>query len=160
MSHLKQCLKCGKSTAYEGAEPDSCSHCGAIYRKVEEALRGPTTRPMTTAAVPRTAQKRERAMDHFEFAEVMRSESIYPTFRTVVNVIYWVGIALALILFTGGVISTAKLSIGPGPAIAGFVMAVLLYIVFRVTKEMSLMLADLSDATVRMAARQENQDVS
>lgn len=159
MSNSKQCLKCGKSTAYEGAEPEACSHCGAIYRKVEETIRnGPPTRPMSAATVSHSRQRYAPPANHIEFAEVMRAESIYPTFRAVVNIIYWVGVALALLSLIAGLWVSIRSNIGPGPAMGGLLVAVLMYIVFRVTKEMSLMLADLSDATVRMAARQEAAD--
>lgn len=155
MSKAKPCLKCGKSTPYEGAEPEACAHCGAIYRKVEEALRnGPISRPMDSVTLP-PARPRYATLDHVEFAHVMRAESIYPTFRAVVNILYWVGVVLAVLSLISGIWITLRTHSGPGPALGGLLAAVLIYIVFRVTKEMSLMLADLSDATLRTAAHKE-----
>lgn len=155
MSKTKPCLKCGKSTPYDGAEPEACAHCGAIYRKVEEALRnGPISRPMGSATLP-PAKPRYAPLDHIEFARVMRAESIYPTFRAAVHIIYWVGIVLAMLSVVSGFWISLRSPSGPGPAMGGLLAAVLIYVAFRVTKEMSLMLADLSDATVRTAAHKE-----
>ncbi len=47
---------------------------------------------------------------------------------------------------------------GIAAAIGGVAGAVLVFVLARVGKEMSLMLADLSDATVRMAAHAEGHN--
>lgn len=153
----KNCLKCGHTAQFEST-PDlltPCPACGAIYSKVEGAHR-PTTASSTG---PSSKLSRiSHSADHYEFADEMRDSSLYPAFRAVVGIIYWVGIVLAVLCLAGGLIATAKTGIGPGPAIGGIVIAVIIYIAFRVTKEASLMLADIADATVRMASRQQSTD--
>lgn len=151
----KKCLKCGHIATFDGTQaPLACPKCSAIYSKVEEAMRQREGDPSAPPSrLP--AQRRPASLDHYEFADDMRGTSLYPAFRAVVGVIYWVGIVFAALCLLSGIVITAKSNIGPGPAIGGVVMAVIVYIIFRVTKEASLMLADIADATVRMAASGE-----
>jgi hypothetical protein len=154
----KKCLKCGHTATYEGLNaPLACPNCSAIYAKVEAAIRPrETASPGPASRLP--SHKRPTSLDHFDFADNMRSESLYPAFRAVVGVIYWVGVVLAVLCVIGGLVASSKTNIGPGPTFAGIVLAIIIYIIFRVTKEASLMLADIADANIRMAAHQEQRD--
>ena len=88
------------------------------------------------------------------FVATMRAESLYPTWRTMVSLMTWLGYLAAVVtlVVTG---ATAKGSgfqvlIGAGAAAAIAIFATL-------GKEFWLMMADLSDAAVRMAAVQERR---
>ena len=160
--------------------PDACPNCGAIYAKVEDAAaRGKPIRPARSAAAstkdtsaPTTLSQVDapsRALDKpaparaermpaepsEPFVKLMRRESLYPTFRSVVSIFFWLGIlfvfvsaALAVFSMRGAVMAGT---------LAGLAMVVVLLSFMR---EASLMLADLSDAAVRMAERQEERPSS
>ena len=85
----------------------------------------------------------------------MRMHSNYPTFRSVVGLFAWVGYLIAALVAIGSFISMVKMNVASG--LMGLAFALLLLICTRVSKEASLMLADGSDALVRMAARQEQR---
>lgn len=152
----KTCRKCGHTTTYAptSLEPQSCMECGGIYRKVEEAFQRaaegrPSQLPRASvfSRVAATAPSGHRA-----YIEVLRSESLYPTWRQLVTLvaIFWYLLAAAALV--GGVMAF-KESFYAG--LGGLGMALFLAIVGRVGKELAFMLADLSDATVRMAAKTE-----
>lgn len=91
-------------------------------------------------------------IDQRQFVEDMRSSSIYPAFRAAVQIIYWVILLMALVSAIGGVI----VATGSGNAFAiliGLCVAAFLYVVAKVWREASLMIADLCDASVRLAMR-------
>ncbi|MBP3980845.1 hypothetical protein J8G26_08905 [Acidovorax sp. JG5] len=149
----KICRKCGHTTTYSGMEPQSCTACGAIYRKVEEALQQAAQERAERAARPSLAPSRVAASiptDHHAYAAELRSDSLYPTWRQLVTVftIFWYVVAVAVGI--GGLIAF-KNSFMAG--LSGLGVAVLIAIFAKVGKELSLMLADLSDATVRLAAK-------
>lgn len=151
MTQNKKCLKCGHNAEYSAEPPTACPSCGAVYAKVEQAMReGPPPRPRPTpTSSPYVKQ------DHHSFAMQLRQESIYPTFRTVVKIAYWLGVIAAALIAIGGI--TASFSAGVGALFGGIALAALTFVFAKVAKEMSLMLADLSDATLRTAARAEAQ---
>jgi len=70
-----------------------------------------------------------------------------------VKIAYWLGVALAVLIVVGGIFTS--FSTGAGAFIGGIVVGALVFVLAKVAKEMSLMLADLSDATVRSAAQAE-----
>ena len=151
MTHNKKCLKCGHSAEYIAEPPTACPACGAVYAKVEQAMReGPPPRPLPA---PTSSPYLKR--DHHSFATQLRHESIYPTFRAVVKIAYWLGVIASVLIAIGGI--TASFSAGVGALLGGLALAALIFVFSKVAKEMSLMLADLSDATVRTAARAEAQ---
>lgn len=49
---VKVCLKCKHKTPYDSTPPTACEACGAIYRKVEEALMRRKARPEVPGAPP------------------------------------------------------------------------------------------------------------
>lgn len=160
----RKCLKCGHhNTAASGDELEACPACGAIYSRVDAAISGRASEPVRpTVSSPvkpsgfeRRARRQSEELDVHEFAEVLRSESLYPTFRSLVKLIYWFLIALAIfsglgtlmLIFTGS-------GVGRIGGVIGGIFATLFFIlVAKLTSETSLMLADLSDAAVRIAAR-------
>lgn len=150
----KTCRKCGHVATYSGMEPQSCMECGAVYRKVEEAMQQASEgRP---SQLPRSAVFARSSVsapaDHHAYIAVLRSESLYPTWRQLVSVVTILGYLLAVGFLIGGVIAL-KGSFSAGWAGVG--TALFIAIFAKVGKELSFMLADLSDATVRMAARVE-----
>ena len=153
----KKCLKCGHSTTYDLEPPISCSNCGAIYAKVEQAMQNPLARPTPQPQRPIiTTRPADPDPSHISFAEVMRSESLYPTFRALTNAAYYFMVLIAALVLIGGIF--AFLNLGIGYLFGAIVGAAFIYLIARVSRELSLMLADLSDATVRMAAARQDQN--
>jgi hypothetical protein len=169
----RRCLKCDHlNPAADGGDLESCPKCGAIYSRVEamaaakgiEAVRRPRREPtLETVADPapifsdRVEPPRQGVSDLQVFVSLMRGHSLYPTFRGLTQVGHWLGTALALLCLASGLISFFYGSGGMGMMglLAGVGLALFSYIASRVLKEMSLMLADLSDAAVRLAAAAE-----
>ena len=156
----KKCLKCGHVAVFDVLDPLSCVECGAVYSKVHEALRGdplPRTRSALGSGGPSSrfpSASRGAGASAHAFAERMRDESLYPTWRQLVGIVAMLGYALAAVALLAALIALFKGSVAVG--FAGLCGAVLLAVVARVGKEASHMLADLSDASVRLAARAES----
>lgn len=167
----RKCLKCGHvNNSATGEELEACPECGAIYSRVEAAFAArPTPGPSSATARPvpipppvssfvqRPQTKTETELDVHEFAETMRSGSLYPTFRSLIKVFYWFWMLLAVIAAIGTLVTLFK---GTGSSrivggLGGLFMTLFFILLARLTSETSLMLADLSDAAVRIAARQE-----
>lgn len=162
----KTCRKCGETTAYSVMEPLSCMGCGAVYRKVEEALqRASEAQPSKLPQMPQMPQMPQlaaavRAMGrsggvggHYDYIYLLRSESLYPTWRQLVTLVTLLWYVVAALMLLGGLITAFKGSFYAG--IGGACGALFIAIVAKVGKELAFMLADLSDATVRMAAKAE-----
>ena len=84
----------------------------------------------------------------------MRDDSLYPTWRKIVGLFTWIWYLTAIAVLISSVMTTktSMLAILPG---IGAAAAIALFA--KVWKELSLMLADLSDATVRLAAAKEDR---
>lgn len=162
------CKKCGFVAAFEGHAPLACPNCGAVYAKVEEALQAggevraaQRAEQSRSAAVPvpmaASSGSRRRGgdapLDVHAFAKRMRADSLYPTWRQLVVVYKWLGYAAALVLFITGLVMLFSSGAAAGmiPLFTGVVVA----IVVKAMVELSLMMADMSDANVRMAAQRE-----
>lgn len=168
------CKKCDHLATYEGAPPVACPACGAIYAKVEEALRvaaearaagrdaqaqamprqAPPTLGTKAPAFQRSTRDRDDdGVDVHAFAKRMRAESLYPTWRQLVVIYKWLGYAIALVIFGAGIVMLFTKAAGAStfPLVGGLVTAVLV----KAMVELSLMMADMSDANVRMAAQRE-----
>ena len=148
---IRKCLKCSHvNSQASGDELEGCPECGAIYSRVEAAWGArPVARP-AAAAAPLDAE-----VSVEDFAERMRRSSLYPTFRNLVEVLHWVLLLLAAFVFVGGLLGAWQ---GQGAAAVGsfffgLTFGLFFVVVARVSREMSLMLADLSDAAVRIASR-------
>lgn len=161
----RTCLKCGnKNRQATGAELEPCPVCGAIYSRVEaaRAARGPEPAPAgapvaaVAASTPTQAPQRPPATPTSgPYLEQLRASSNYPTFRSVVGVFAVVGYLLAALVAVGAAFSLVKVNIGAG--LLGLAFALFIVVMTRMGKEMSLMVADGSDALVRMAALQESR---
>lgn len=158
----KKCLKCGHVATYESHQPDACPACGAIYRKVEEAAaasqNGAPAKTRNSGFGPsvmpsRASQKARSPKEDLEwFVDDMRSNSLYPTWRELVKWATWFGYLLAILALLGGTIGLFTGSIGSG--LAAIFAALILAVIARVWRELSLMVADLADSSVRQAAQQ------
>ena len=155
--NTKLCLKCGHSATYSGTPPESCPSCGAIYAKVEAAFsqsEGPPSR-LPPAARAASSRRRGSTRDVHAFTQTMRQESLYPAWRTIVGACSLLGYLFAALIFIGGLVAIKQSWAAP---IAGAALAAVVAFIAKMMKEMWLMLADLSDASVRIAAAQERQD--
>lgn len=160
----KQCLKCQHSTTYDGQPPLACPACGAIYSKVEEALRTGAVKPKAQPAEPEIkylkvkgtpAQTEPQAPDVHAFVRQMRADSLYPAWRKIVGLVTIVWYLLAVVALIIGIVSTNGSFLG---VLAGAGTAAFIAIFARIGKELSLMLADLSDAAAyQAAARSQDQ---
>ena len=173
----RNCLKCGHANhEASGDELEACPSCGAIYSRVEAAW---GARPMVSRAPrptgpaageaaagagasspapsPTSAARGAGAAEVSVevFAERLRLESLYPTFRSLVQLVYWLFVVLAVVCFAGALVGAWN-GVGAarvGTFFGGVVVGLLFLIVAKVSREMSLMLADLADAAVRIASR-------
>jgi hypothetical protein len=148
----RKCLKCGHATQYETVAPEACNSCGAVYHKVEEAMRGgPASRPAPSRAPAYRPPPRNNPIA--DYAEAMRSDSLYPTWRELVKWATWLGYLIAALVTIGGVIALKEGHIKSGGG--ALAAAVFIVILARVWRELSLMVADLADASVRQASNTE-----
>ena len=156
----KTCRKCGHVATYSGMEPQSCMECGAVYRKVEEAMQQasegrfsqlPRASVSAQLAAGRGGERRPAVAGVHGFAEQMRSDSLYPFWRKLVGIATVLGYVLAGFMMVGAVVTLFRGAVGAG--IGGMVAAALIAFMVRMAKELWLMLADLSDASMRIAAR-------
>lgn len=143
---VKSCIKCGHGVEYEGVPPAECAKCGAIYSKVEQAF------STHGDSMVRNVSSPKGAMDLDDFAAKMRDQSQYPVFRTLVGLGTLVGYALAVIVAIGSFVVMRETVMA---GLFGLCFAVVIAIFAKAGKEISLMLADLADAAVRLAARSE-----
>lgn len=156
----KTCLKCGRPNPSASGDPlEACPGCGAIYSRVEAAWgarhAGAVPAAAPSAARPAPPVAHEPAESVQEFTIGLRLESLYPTFRSLVQLVYWLFVVLAVVCFAGALVGAWN-SVGAarvGGFFGGVVLGLLFLIVAKVTREMSLMLADLADAAVRIASR-------
>ena len=161
----KQCLKCNHIASFDGAPPLACPQCGAIYSKVEEALRAnaPLRPPRSShpssgfahTEPPRSlrsanATPATEEPDVHAFARRMRGESLYPAWRKIVGLVTILWYVVAVVALIIGIVSTKGSFVG---VLAGAGTAAFIALFARIGKELSLMVADLSDASVYMAAQ-------
>ena len=157
----RKCLKCAHvNPAATGDALEACPSCGAIYSRVEAAFaarangeqRPPVVRPMVEPA-PRANTQIPDDTDVHAFADTLRAESLYPTFRSLVRVFYWFFILLSVIAAIGTLVTLFRGSgIGRiGGTIGGVFMTLFFILIARLVSETSMMMADLSDAAVRIA---------
>jgi len=147
----KICRKCGHVNEQSSGLPlEACPVCGAIYSRVEAAQTARASAPAQTSAAARPVPAKP---GNEAYLEQLRARSNYPAFRTVVGLSTLVGYLLAALAAIGAVAAFVKVGVGAG--LMGLVIALLLAIMTRVGKEVSLMMADASDALVRMAALQD-----
>ena len=110
--------------------------------------------PVFTGEMP-ARRNRRPTVGIDEFVGRLRVESIYPIFRGFVQLFYVIGLLLAAACAIGGVVALLRTGGGMVALAVGIGLAVLLVLFARLFKETSLMLADMSDAMVRIARNQE-----
>ena len=132
---LKICVRCGHNNPKAtGADDEACPSCGAIYSKARPVPRGGA---LTLPA----------------YVEALRAQTLYPTFRGVTGILHWV-IWFTTIMIA--LLSIVMATFGEFRLAAGSLVLTLLFWVFsRAAKEGALMLADLADAMVRLAASRD-----
>lgn len=160
----KTCLKCGRPNPSASGDPlEACPSCGAIYSRVEAAWgvrpnganAGAAATTPAHAAPAAPVPPPAEAETVGEFAVWMRLQSLYPTFRSLVDLVYWVWVAMAVVCFAGALVGMWN-GVGTGrlvPLFAGVLLGLLFMVIAKVTRELSLMMADLADAAVRIASR-------
>lgn len=165
---IKTCQKCGHvNPAATGDDLEACPGCGAIYSRVAAAMAATAGKSTPgVAADLRDLRLAARSVgaaagssdDTHGFAENMRKLSLYPTFRGLVRLIYLAWMLLAVGAALGGV-TALFMSSGLarlGGLIGGVFLALFFAVIAKVTSEAALMLADLSDAAVQIAARMKS----
>jgi hypothetical protein len=106
----KTCLKCGHANPSASGDPlEACPSCGAIYSRVEAAWgvrqNGASASAAAPAPAPTVAPSPAAEVAAVgEFAVWMRLESLYPTFRSLVELVYWVWVVLAVVCFAGALV--------------------------------------------------------
>ena len=78
-----------------------------------------------------------------KYLEAIRNNSCYPTFRGFVGFFTLIGYLIAAVIAIGSIFSGQI-----GAILIGCAVATITALLFRVAKEMSLMLADIADATI------------
>ena len=172
----KSCLKCGHEADVADAPHAACPACGAIYAKVEEAVRSgrvvrrggggaesafsesafAASRPAPARAG--AARREAGRSDTQTFVQRMRAQSLYPTWRQLVGFLAVVGYGVAALILLGGVVGVWQGGVLGIPILLGsVVVALFVVLITRVSREGWLMLADLSDAAVRLAAQTEEK---
>lgn len=161
----KTCVKCGHVNPRASvADSEACPSCGVIYAKALATGVRPVRRaaPQSGFGAPSgyVASRNQAGADEMDNLDVarradfvirMRAQSLYPTVRTLVKVGHWVAMVLAAFVMIAGLVGAR----GAGAfaiLVAAGAAAVIVIVSFAV-RELSLMLADLSDAAVRMAAK-------
>lgn len=145
----KTCIKCGHiNPRATGAATDGCPKCGAIYAKLQQVF---GSQPEQAAVASQAAVRRTLAAP---FIDRLRSESQYPAFRSVVGAFCLFGYVVAVLVLVGAATGAWRGEFGV--FLGGLVGAIAIGVFAKVAKEASLMLADLSDAMVRVAERNES----
>lgn len=161
---MKRCPKCGYTRTAADSAPDyECPACGVVYAKFLAQVSGDpqptiTASPSLASVSPQRAEWAPELDSQFEFelfADKLRSNSLYPVFRKLVALVYFFFVALAVLTLISGA-AVAFLNTGGvriGGIVLGLIFGALFWIIGRVVREVSLMLADLSDAAVRIASK-------
>lgn len=173
---MRTCLKCDYTRSAGDPPPlTGCPKCGAVYAKLEAlAAAGAQIRPAVSPTLPPPIERAEaprpppalpppppaspsngRHGDAEPFIDRLRRESLYLNFRGVNNVVFGIAVLIGVLLIISSMIALFR-----GDTVAGFgglFAGIFMIVFFRAAKEGALMIADLSDAAVRMAERQEGQ---
>jgi predicted RNA-binding Zn-ribbon protein involved in translation (DUF1610 family) len=169
MSNPRSCKKCGHlHLQATHAELEACPECGAIYSRVEAAIKEgkftaftqPIPKPAPPPPQPKAVEPTPQAaapiapptlsapkqIDTKPYIEVLREQSNYPNFRAFVNFCTGFGYLVAAVLCIGGLL-TRNLS----GATIGICSAIFIVIISKFGKESFSMLADLSDSAAIIA---------
>jgi hypothetical protein len=91
-----------------------------------------------------------------QYLNAIRSESAYPTYRGIINLVVYVYYALAGIAVLGALsnaFSAPGFFVGVFMLIAGLVVAAMIVVLARFFREAALILADIGDTAVDVGAR-------
>jgi hypothetical protein len=96
-----------------------------------------------------------------QYLDRIRSDSAYPAFRSVVNIIALLLYAVGILLLLAGVL--VGFGVGGagknfGALIAGIVLGLFYVILGKIVREVSLMLADVADSITDLNSRNEGLD--
>lgn len=170
------CLKCGHvNPAATGSETEACPQCGAIYARVKAAMAsGKPVRPAKAAdsgfpaqvSAPAAQSKPTPKVHRYTgrapgpFIDQLRDGTQYPAFRTVVRLGQVFGYILAACCLIGGFFTMFgrdgtfwQLLIGAG-------VGALVFLLTRIWFELTVMIVDIADASVRTAENSEQRAVS
>ena len=86
----------------------------------------------------------------------LRERSAYPMYRALVRLLASLGVLLALVVFVAGWWAASSLGYS-GAFVGGAVAALLLVVATFVVREVLLMVADRTDATLQLAARMQSK---
>ena len=96
-----------------------------------------------------------------KYLDRIRSDSAYPAFRSVVNIIALLLYAVGILLLLAGVLTGFGV-VGGGTNVAaligGIVLGLFYVILGKIIREVSLMLADVADSITDLNSRNENSD--
>lgn len=169
------CLKCDHVNPHAtGSETEACPQCGAIYSRVKAAAAaGKPVRPSravdsgfqqaaeASAPSPRkpATPAQRRPFSRARYVESLRGDTNYPAFRTVVRFGLFFGYLLAVCALIGGGISAFKTGGTFWHLLIGAGAGALLYLLTRLWFELTVMIVDIADASVRTAENSEPKAV-
>jgi predicted RNA-binding Zn-ribbon protein involved in translation (DUF1610 family) len=168
----RSCKKCGHlHLQATHAELEACPECGAIYSRVEAAIKEgkfvaftqqipkpklvplpiavPEPTPQAAAPIAPPIPPTPKQIDTKPYIEVLREQSNYPNFRAFVNFCTGFGYLVAAVFAIGGIIGSVTGNMSG--AIIGICAAFFIVIISKFGKESFSMLADLSDAAAILA---------
>ena len=151
----RTCVKCGfENTAAVVADTSGCPACGAIYAKAQPAVArhsGPASVPAGSSRFRATSGGAD--MQRAAFIDELRGESQYHATRAFAGLGYYLGVVLGVLLFLVGVVQLFSSSVVGG--VLTIALAVAVVFISHVFRQGTLMVCDMADAMVRMAARRE-----
>lgn len=170
------CLKCGHvNPAAMGSETEACPQCGAIYARVKAALAsgqparsgkladsGAPFRGSAPAAPPKPPAKVHRYVGRAPdpYIVQLRDGTQYPTFRTVVRLGLFFGYLLAVGCLIGGFFTMFGRDGTFWHLLIGMGSGALIYLLTRIWFELTVMIVDIADASVRTAENSEQRAAS
>lgn len=163
------CLKCGHvNHAVVGSDTEACPNCGAIYARVRAAMaNGQPVRATKTidpvAQGGETASHRRRssgvaASSGGPYIDRLRAHTQYPTFRTVVRFGLYFGYFLTAMALLGGVIAAFQRDGSAMHLLIGIGLAAVVFLLTRLWFELTIMIVDIADASVRTAENSERSE--
>lgn len=156
----RTCVKCGHTNPRAiGGSDEACPQCGAIYSKASPSAARPAPRASGFGGARPSAldTASHQPDDHRAFVRDMRARSLYPTVRAFVNIGFYVGVFIALVVVLGGAVGAFRSGGSMFTLLIAAGIAAVIALIALAWREISLMLADLSDAAVRMAAAAERR---
>jgi len=93
-----------------------------------------------------------------QYLDRIRSQSAYPWVRRIAGLVALFFYTLAAISFFGGLIITFAGKVGAVAALLGTVFGLIYFIVGAITKELSIMLADIADSITDLNCRYESAE--